>query len=192
MAIQPRIPPPPPEVAAMTREITDAWQLDNILDALPERLNPNRAKDVMAWGINFITRLRDLARLTVGGHDGVVTVLNARVDQRSTEARPGGAQCTTITDIDHVIAQTAPLPVASAPQVNQNPPRRIALATGSRRSVRIADRVASESAPTADGRADGGNVALSAAGGALTTGRWKRRRDQDDDGSSANNDNVGI
>jgi hypothetical protein len=125
----------------------------------------------MAWGINFITRLQDLARPTVGGHDGVVTVLNARVNQRSTKAQPSSAQCTTITDINHVIAQNAPLPVASAPQVNQNPPRQIALATGSRRSVRITDCVASESAPAADSRADRGNVTLSAARGALTTGQ---------------------
>jgi hypothetical protein len=193
MSPQSRIPPLPPLVAAMIRDITEAWHLEFFLDALPRRLNPgrNNTKDVMTWGVEFITRLRDLALLTRGRHDGVVTALNQRVDQKYTEARPDGAQWTIIIDIDELIRVNTLLPAAAAPQVSQNPPRRIARLAGTRRSQRIADHAASETALAATSRADGGNAAPSAAGGASTAGRGKRRREQENNKTSVDNGNVG-
>jgi hypothetical protein len=156
MSPVPSFAPPPLAVADMIREITGAWQLDNILDALPRGLNPYRTKDVMTWGVEFITRLRDLAILTAGGHEGVVTALMERSSQPVTAVRPDVERWTVIRDIDHLILQIDTLTVAAS-HVNQNPPRRAAsrleglrpvfggrrLATATRSSQRIANRVAS-------------------------------------------------
>jgi hypothetical protein len=88
MSPVPPFAPPPPAVANLIQEITEAWQLDDILDALPRGLNPYRTKNVMKWGVDFITRLRDLAVLTVGDHEEVVTALMERAGQPVTAARP--------------------------------------------------------------------------------------------------------
>jgi hypothetical protein len=159
MSPVPPFAPPPPAVANLIQEITEAWQLDDILDALPRGLNPYRTKNVMKWGVDFITRLRDLAVLTVGDHEEVVTALMERAGQPVTAARPDVQRWTVIRDVDHLILEIDPL-TAAASQVSQNAPRRavsrlqglrpVRSSTATRSSARIANRVASESASAAN------------------------------------------
>jgi hypothetical protein len=179
----------------MIDEITEAWQLDDVLDALPRRLTPNYTKNVMEWGITFIKGLRDLARLTQGRHSEVVAALNWRLEQKYTHIRPSGANWTVMTDIEHLLKINAPRPAGTPPQMNKNVPYRGRTpAVGTRRSNRIANRAANTPTP-ADYSTDDEH-----AGSSTTRYRpnvsaghqAKRGRDAEDDEPVQNNDNVGA
>jgi hypothetical protein len=122
------------------REIANAWELDDILEALPGRVNPERTENIMKWGVDPIRALRTLTLLTKGQHNKVARALDSRIEQRGTPIRPNGSQCTILSDVHHLITIHQPRPASIGPQINRLATQPVASSHRRRQSARIAER----------------------------------------------------
>jgi len=96
---------PGPVRRPLIEEIIDNWNLANIEDSLPGRLIPvvngTRSK-ALHWGMRFLTRLRDLSRLSKGRdfHANLRNALGSRIDERRASRKMTHEQWVILEDLD--------------------------------------------------------------------------------------------
>jgi len=93
---------PGKQLDAWFDELKDLWHLEDPLDALPRRLNPNRAKNAMDWPVDVMLALMAAARATPGRHEYVIERLEKRLDERLQHGRPNRAQHTIAQDLEYI------------------------------------------------------------------------------------------
>ena len=112
-------PTPDAQEQAVIDELLVNWGLDDILQALPNRLEPTRSQrprigqrpNPARWGLDLLTHLRDLSALTPGkeSHQEVLRILADRIDFRRASkalARPHTHEgWTIVADVQHAIKE---------------------------------------------------------------------------------------
>ncbi|KAH7069705.1 hypothetical protein BKA63DRAFT_579889 [Paraphoma chrysanthemicola] len=91
------------------------WGLEDILDILPNTLNPYRAHHAMAWGVDLVMVLAILSNLTQGRHAQVVEGFRCRIKLRTSSNFMSRDPWVNVEDVRHLINRYEPPPPGVGP-----------------------------------------------------------------------------